>query len=51
MHQGGGIDVGTILTSGVPSGNQVAWNSSTGTLTVASTVPFYVNEFVRILVK
>ena len=47
----GGIDVGTILTSGVPSGNQVAWNSSTGTLTVASTVPFYLNEFVRILVK
>lgn len=47
----GGIDVGTIITSGVPSGNQVAWNSSTGTLTVSSDVPFYLNEFVRILVK
>ena len=47
----GGLDVGTILTSGVPTGNQVVWNSSTGTLTVASDVPFYLNEFVRILVK
>ena len=47
----GGIDVGTIITSGVPSGNQVSWNSSTGTLTVSSDVPFYLNEFVRILVK
>ena len=47
----GGIDVGTIITSGVPSGNQVSWNSSTGTLTVSSDVAFYLNEFVRILVK
>ena len=47
----GGLDVGTIITSGVPTGNQVLWTSSTGTLTVASTVPFYLNEFVRILVK
>jgi hypothetical protein len=47
----GGIDVGTILTSGTPTGNQLLWTSSTGTLTVASTVPFYLNEFVRILVK
>jgi hypothetical protein len=47
----GGIDVGTILTSGVPTGNQIAWNSSNGTLTVSSDVPFYLNEFVRILVK
>lgn len=47
----GGIDVGAILTSGTPTGSQVLWTSSTGTLTVASTVPFYLNEFVRILVK
>lgn len=47
----GGIDVGTIITSGIPTGNQVKWSADTGTLTVASTVPFYDNEFVRILVK
>lgn len=47
----GGIDVGAILTSGVPTGNQVRWDSPTGTLTVASDVPFDVDEFVRILVK
>lgn len=47
----GGLDVGTIITSGVPTGNQVLWTSSTGTLTVSSDVPFYLNEFVRILVK
>lgn len=47
----GGIDVGTIITSGVPIGNQVLWTSSTGTLTVSTDVPFYINEFVRILVK
>jgi hypothetical protein len=47
----GGIDVGAILTSGVPTGSQVAWDSSTGTLTVSSDVAFYLNEFVRILVK
>jgi hypothetical protein len=47
----GGIDTGTILTSGSPTGNQVLWDSATGTLTVASTVPFYSQEFVRILVQ
>jgi hypothetical protein len=47
----GGIDVGTIITSGTPSLNQVKWDSPTGTLTVASNVPFYAGEFVRILVK
>lgn len=47
----GGLDVGTILTSGVPTGNQVVWNSASGTLTVSSDVAFYLNEFVRILVK
>ena len=47
----GGIDVGTIITSGTPTANQVLWNSSAGTLTVSSDVPFDLNEFVRILVK
>lgn len=47
----GGIDVGTIITSGTPTLNQVKWDSTTGTLTVASNVPFYSGEFVRILVK
>lgn len=47
----GGIDTGTILTSGTPIGNQVLWESASGTLTVASTVPFYDQEFVRILVQ
>jgi hypothetical protein len=47
----GGVDVGTIITSGTPTLNQVRWNSSLGILTVASDVPFYEGEFVRILVK
>jgi hypothetical protein len=46
----GGIDVGEIIFSGVPTGNQVKWDSNTGTLTVAATVPFGTGEFVRILV-
>ena len=46
----GGIDVGEIIFSGVPTGNQVRWDTNTGTLTVASTVPFGTGEFVRILV-
>ena len=47
----GGIDVGTIITSGTPALNQVKWDSTTGTLTVTSNVPFYAGEFIRILVK
>ena len=46
----GGIDVGEIIFSGAPTGNQVRWDTNTGTLTVASTVPFQTGEFVRILV-
>jgi hypothetical protein len=46
-----GADVGAIITSGTPVDNQVLWTSSTGTLSVASTVPFLANEFIRILVK
>lgn len=49
----GGIDVGAILSSGTPVGNQVLWDSATATLTVAADVPFSSSpeEFVRILVK
>jgi len=43
--------VGAIITSGTPVDNQVLWTSSTGTLSVASNVPFLANEFIRILVK
>jgi len=35
----------------VPAGNQVVWNSVAGSLTVASTVPFYNSEFVRVIVQ
>lgn len=44
-----GNNIGTILTSGVPTGNQVVWNSTNGGLTVA--VAFYDNEFVRVIVQ
>jgi hypothetical protein len=46
----GGIDVGEIITSGVPVLNQVKWDSATATLTVASAVPFVTGEYVKILV-
>ena len=46
----GGIDVGEIIFSGTPTGNQVKWDTNTGTLTVAATVSFGTGEFVRILV-
>jgi hypothetical protein len=46
-----GNNIGTILTSGTPTGNQVVWNSAAASLTVASEVPFYYNEFVRVIVQ
>ncbi len=46
----GGIDVGEIIFSGTPVLNQVKWDTNTGILTVASTVPFTTGEYVRILV-
>lgn len=46
-----GNNIGTILTSGTPTGNQVVWISAAGSLTVASTVPFYDQEFVRVVVQ
>jgi hypothetical protein len=44
-----GNNIGAILTSGTPVGNQVVWNSGAGSLTVASDVAFYANEFVRVV--
>lgn len=44
-----GNNIGTILTSGTPTGNQVVWDKTTGALTVA--VAFYSNEFVRVVVQ
>jgi hypothetical protein len=46
-----GNDVGTILTAGTPTGNQVVWDSASASLTVASSVAFYANEFVRVVVQ
>ncbi len=46
----GGQGVGEIIFNGTPTGNDIKWDSTTGTLTVASTVPFQTGEFVRILV-
>jgi hypothetical protein len=39
------------LTAGTPTGNQVTWDSASGSLTVASAVAFYDNEFVRVVVQ
>ena len=44
-----GNNIGTILTSGTPTGNQVVWNKDAASLTVA--VAFYDNEFVRVVVQ
>ena len=46
-----GNNIGTILTSGTPTGNQVVWNKDAASLTVASTVPFYDIEFCRVVVQ
>ena len=46
-----GNNIGDILTSGTPTGNQVVWNSAAGSLTVASDVAFYNEEFVRVVVQ
>ena len=46
-----GNNIGAILTSGVPSGNQVVWNTAAVSLTVASDVAFYNQEFVRVVVQ
>lgn len=46
-----GNNIGDILTSGTPTGNQVVWDSAAGSLTVASAVAFYSSEFVRVVVQ
>lgn len=46
-----GNNIGAILTAGTPTGNQVVWDSASGSLTVASSVSFYDNEFVRVVVQ
>lgn len=46
-----GNNIGAILTSGTPTGNQVVWNSAAGSLTVAADVAFYDQEFVRVIVQ
>jgi hypothetical protein len=46
----GGQGVGEIIFGGTPTGNDIKWDTATGTFTVASTVPFQTGEFVRILV-
>jgi predicted secreted protein len=45
----GGIEVRTIQTSGVPTGDNVTFNASTGTLTFARALE--ANEFVRMISK
>jgi hypothetical protein len=47
----GGIEVRTIQTSGVPTGENVTFNSSTGTLTFATARALESDEFVRALFK
>jgi hypothetical protein len=44
-----GNNIGSILTAGTPTGNQVVWDQTNGSLTVA--VAFYSNEFVRVVVQ
>jgi hypothetical protein len=46
-----GNNIGAILTAGTPTGNQVVWNSAAGSLTVASAVAFYDQEFCRVIVQ
>lgn len=47
----GGIEVRSIGTTGTPTGENVVFTSSTGTLTFASGRALEADEFVRILVK
>jgi hypothetical protein len=47
----GGIEVRSIATSGVPTGENVTFNSSTGVLTFASARALEADEFVRAIFK
>lgn len=42
------FDTGEIIFSGVPTGNQVKWETSTGTITVVT--PFTTGELIKIIV-
>ena len=47
----GGVEVRSIATSGVPTDENVSFNSATGVLTFATARPLEVDEFVRMIVK
>ena len=47
----GGVEVRTIATSGVPTDENVSFNSATGVLTFATARALEVDEFVRMIVK
>jgi hypothetical protein len=47
----GGIEVRSIASSGVPTGENVTFNSSTGTLTFASARALESDEFIRAIFK
>jgi len=47
----GGVEVRTIATSGVPTDENVTFNSATGVLTFATARPLEVDEFVRMITK
>jgi len=47
----GGVEVRLIATSGVPTDENVTFNSATGVLTFATARPLEVDEFVRMITK
>ena len=47
----GGVEVRSIATSGVPTDENVSFNTATGVLTFATARPLEVDEFVRMIVK
>jgi len=47
----GGIDVGNILTSGTPTGNDIVVNLTTGLVTLSTTNPTINGEFFRFLYR
>jgi predicted secreted protein len=47
----GGVEVRAIATSGVPTDENVSFNSATGVLTFATARPLEVDEFVRMITK
>ena len=47
----GGVEVRTIATSGVPTGENVTFNASTGTITFATARALAADEFIRAIFK